>query len=80
MGMVFVSTVPTCISDSCTPGKVQLLALSLSGQLQWITLPVKSADASLCMEPSGQVGRSVRDLLSAIGDVCERYTHPCFHC
>ncbi|XP_039991460.1 Fanconi anemia core complex-associated protein 100 isoform X2 [Xiphias gladius] len=53
-------------------GEVQLLGLSVRGQLQRITLPVGRKDAGLSSLPSTQVGRSVRDLLSAIGDVCER--------
>ncbi|XP_037611932.1 Fanconi anemia core complex-associated protein 100 isoform X1 [Sebastes umbrosus] len=55
-----------------TAGEVQLLGLSVRGQLQRITLPVGGEDAKLSKVPSTQVGRSVRDLLSAIGDVCER--------
>uniref|UniRef100_A0A8C2ZL71 FA core complex associated protein 100 n=1 Tax=Cyclopterus lumpus TaxID=8103 RepID=A0A8C2ZL71_CYCLU len=55
---------PTCN----TAGEVQLLGLSVRGQLQRIILPVGREDARL---PKGG-GRSVRDLLSAIGDVCER--------
>ncbi|XP_008302584.1 Fanconi anemia-associated protein of 100 kDa [Stegastes partitus] len=55
---------PTCN----TAGQVQLLGLSVRGKLQRISLPVRRKEAGL----SKQVGRSVRDLLSAIGDVCER--------
>ncbi|XP_059180888.1 Fanconi anemia core complex-associated protein 100 [Centropristis striata] len=55
-----------------TAGEVQLLGLSVRGQLQRITLPVGTEDARLSKLPSTQVGRSIRDLLSAIGDVCER--------
>ncbi|XP_038591881.1 Fanconi anemia core complex-associated protein 100 [Micropterus salmoides] len=57
---------PTCNTA------VQLLGLSVSGQLQRITLPVRREDARLSKVPSTQPGRSVRDILSAIGDVCER--------
>ncbi|XP_073346064.1 Fanconi anemia core complex-associated protein 100 isoform X2 [Pagrus major] len=53
-------------------GEVELLGLSVRGQLQRITLPVEKEDTELSKMPSTQVGRSVRDLLSAIGDVCER--------
>ncbi|KAI3365587.1 hypothetical protein L3Q82_010673 [Scortum barcoo] len=53
-------------------GEVELLGLSVSGQLQRIILPVGRENATLSKVPSTQVGRSVRDLLSAIGDVCER--------
>ncbi|XP_042363888.1 Fanconi anemia core complex-associated protein 100 [Plectropomus leopardus] len=53
-------------------GNVQLLGLSARGQLQMITLPAGKEDARLSKLPSTQVGRSVRDVLSAIGDVCER--------
>lgn len=60
--------------NSYVLGEVQLLGLSVSGQLRRITLPVGREDARLSKVPSTQVGRSVRDLLSAIGDVCERYT------
>ncbi|KAM9832373.1 Fanconi anemia core complex-associated protein 100 [Neosynchiropus ocellatus] len=52
-----------------TEGKVQLLGLSSRGQLQRITLP--TGDPGL-KTASSDVSRSVRDLLSAIGDVCER--------
>ncbi|XP_051273706.1 Fanconi anemia core complex-associated protein 100 [Dicentrarchus labrax] len=55
-----------------TAGAVQLLGLSVRGQLQSITVPVGREDAILSKIPSTQVGSSVRDLLSAIGDVCER--------
>ncbi|XP_071318087.1 Fanconi anemia core complex-associated protein 100 [Trachinotus anak] len=55
-----------------TAGEAQLLGLSVRGQLQRIVLPVGRKDAGLSNLPSTQVGRSVRDLLSAIGDVCER--------
>ncbi|XP_030610266.1 Fanconi anemia core complex-associated protein 100 [Archocentrus centrarchus] len=55
-----------------TAGDVQLLGVSVRGQLQSISLPVRREDAGLSKLPSTQVGRSVRDLLSAIGDVCER--------
>ncbi|XP_029312739.1 Fanconi anemia core complex-associated protein 100 isoform X1 [Cottoperca gobio] len=51
---------------------VELLGLCVRGQLQRITLPVGREDATLSKVPSTQGGRSVRDLLSAIGDVCER--------
>ncbi|KAK9530606.1 hypothetical protein VZT92_012097 [Zoarces viviparus] len=59
---------PTCN----TAGEVQLLGLSVRGQLQRMTLPVEREDARLPTVPSTKGGRSVRDLLSAIGDVCER--------
>ncbi|XP_069012038.1 Fanconi anemia core complex-associated protein 100 [Embiotoca jacksoni] len=59
---------PTCSAA----GAVELLGLSVRGQLQKISLPVKREDAGLFEPPSIQVGRSVRDVLSAIGDVCER--------
>ncbi|KAF1374081.1 hypothetical protein PFLUV_G00245550 [Perca fluviatilis] len=59
---------PTCN----TAGEVQLLGLSVRGQLQRITLPAGREDARLSKGPSALVGRSVGDLLSAIGDVCER--------
>ncbi|XP_070708074.1 Fanconi anemia core complex-associated protein 100 [Pempheris klunzingeri] len=55
-----------------TAGGVQLLGLTGRGQLQRITLPQGGEDATSPKVPSTQVGRSVRDLLSAIGDVCER--------
>lgn len=55
-------------------GEVQLLGLSVRGQLQAIVLPVvERRDEALSNQPSAQVGRSVGDLLSAIGDVCQRY-------
>uniref|UniRef100_UPI003AABA2DC Fanconi anemia core complex-associated protein 100 n=1 Tax=Centroberyx gerrardi TaxID=166262 RepID=UPI003AABA2DC len=53
-------------------GAVQLLVLSASGRLQRITLPKGREDAGLPSLHSAQVGQSVRDLLAAIGDVCQR--------
>ncbi|KAK2884963.1 Fanconi anemia core complex-associated protein 100 isoform X1 [Channa argus] len=55
-----------------TTGEIQLLGLSVRGQLQRITLPLGREDARLSELPSTQMGRNVKDLLSAIGDVCER--------
>uniref|UniRef100_A0A3Q2W4I9 FA core complex associated protein 100 n=1 Tax=Haplochromis burtoni TaxID=8153 RepID=A0A3Q2W4I9_HAPBU len=57
---------------ACT-GDVQLLGVSARGQLQRICLPAGRVDEGSSKLPSTQVSRSVRDLLSAIGDVCERY-------
>ncbi|XP_067432406.1 Fanconi anemia core complex-associated protein 100 [Thunnus thynnus] len=57
---------PTCSSA----GEIQLLGLSSRGRLQTITSPVGRDGAKSLL--STQVGRCVRDLLSAIGDVCER--------
>ncbi|XP_005813602.1 Fanconi anemia core complex-associated protein 100 [Xiphophorus maculatus] len=59
---------PTCSSA----GEVQLLSLSVRGRLQSIRLPVRTQEDGLSKRPSSQVGRSVGDILSAIGDVCER--------
>lgn len=59
-------------------GGAELLALSARGQLQRIILPAGRKDAGLSNLPSMQVGRGVRDLLSAIGDVCERYGRSLF--
>ncbi|KAM4624515.1 Fanconi anemia core complex-associated protein 100 [Polymixia lowei] len=53
-------------------GAVQLVGLSARGRLQRITLPKGRDDAGLSSLPSSQVGQRVRDLLAAIGDVCER--------
>ncbi|XP_061666875.1 Fanconi anemia core complex-associated protein 100 isoform X2 [Syngnathoides biaculeatus] len=53
-------------------GGVQLLGLSRRGQLQRITLPVGLRDGGRSRLPSSHVGRSIRDILSAIGDVYER--------
>ncbi|KAF7659566.1 hypothetical protein LDENG_00296530 [Lucifuga dentata] len=52
-------------------GEVQVLGLTATGQLKRITLPVRREGAGLPRIPSAS-GRSIRDLLSAIGDVCER--------
>ncbi|XP_037320418.2 Fanconi anemia core complex-associated protein 100 [Pungitius pungitius] len=57
---------PTCNAA----GEVELLGLSARGQLQRITLPVHREDAAQPEAASTRGG--VRDLLSAIGDVCER--------
>jgi len=35
---------------------------------------VSREDVGSSRLPSSQIGRSVKDLLSAIGDVCDRYT------
>ncbi|KAM7381908.1 hypothetical protein PAMA_012660 [Pampus argenteus] len=53
-------------------GEIQLLGLSCRGRLQRITSPVKRDDTGSSKLPSTQMGRSIRDVLSAIGDVCER--------
>ncbi|XP_059892404.1 Fanconi anemia core complex-associated protein 100 [Gadus macrocephalus] len=66
-------------------GAVQFLALSARGRLQSITVPKAAAAAAagggeeaqgreLPSLPSSQVGQRIKDLLSAIGDVCERAT------
>ncbi|XP_019939186.2 Fanconi anemia core complex-associated protein 100 [Paralichthys olivaceus] len=55
-----------------TAGGVQLLGLSVRGQLQRIVLPERREDVGVSSLPSSHGGRSVRDLLSAIGGVCER--------
>ncbi|XP_010780379.1 Fanconi anemia-associated protein of 100 kDa [Notothenia coriiceps] len=61
---------PTC--NTAAPGVVELLGLSVRGQLQRMRLPVRTEDSRLSSGSDSQVGRSVRDLLSSIGDVCER--------
>lgn len=61
--------------DSWTGGETQLLGLSVGGQLRRITMQDKTEGADLSSGPTVQVGHSVRDHLSAIGDVCERYRH-----
>ncbi|XP_028287358.1 Fanconi anemia core complex-associated protein 100 [Parambassis ranga] len=60
------------VSTHKTTGVIELLALSVRGQLQKISLPVRTEDALAPKMPSTQMGRNVRDLLSAIGDVCKR--------
>ncbi|KAM9837981.1 Fanconi anemia core complex-associated protein 100 [Aulostomus maculatus] len=55
-----------------TAGGVELLGLSCRGQLQRISIPVGGENAGASKLPSTHVGSSARDLLSAIGDVCER--------
>ncbi|XP_034427137.1 Fanconi anemia core complex-associated protein 100 [Hippoglossus hippoglossus] len=55
-----------------TAGGVQLLGLSVRGQLQRILLPEGREDVGVSSQTSSHGGRSVRDLLSAIGGVCER--------
>lgn len=65
------------VSWSCL-GEVELLGLSVRGQLQKITLPASREDAGSLQAPSTQVGRGVRELLSAIGNVYERYTQQDF--
>ncbi|XP_042162077.1 Fanconi anemia core complex-associated protein 100 isoform X2 [Oncorhynchus tshawytscha] len=53
-------------------GIVQLVALSLRGRLQRLTLPKGTETGGIPRLPLSQVGQRVRDLLAAIGDVCER--------
>uniref|UniRef100_A0A673WFK5 FA core complex associated protein 100 n=1 Tax=Salmo trutta TaxID=8032 RepID=A0A673WFK5_SALTR len=53
-------------------GIVQLVALSLRGRLQRLTLPKGTEAGGIPRLPLSQVGQRVRDLLAAIGDVCER--------
>ncbi|KAM4525523.1 Fanconi anemia core complex-associated protein 100 [Odontesthes bonariensis] len=68
-----VCRVVALAEPSCNAaGEVQLLGLSVRGQLQRISLPVRREDVGLSRLPSSQIGRSVKDLLSAIGDVCDR--------
>lgn len=73
--------VPCCncqslvVLDYWTGGEIQLLGLSVGGQLRRITVHNKTEKADLSSGPTVQVGHSVRDHLSAIGDVCERYRH-----
>ncbi|XP_029953985.1 Fanconi anemia core complex-associated protein 100 [Salarias fasciatus] len=55
-----------------TAGGVELLALSERGRLLRIRLPERRAESGVATPPSSQAGRRLRDLLSAIGDVCER--------
>lgn len=61
--------------DSWRGGEIQLLGLSAGGQLRRITMRSRAEDADLSRGPTVQVGRGVRDHLSAIGDVCERYSN-----
>uniref|UniRef100_A0A8C7Z7Z9 FA core complex associated protein 100 n=1 Tax=Oryzias sinensis TaxID=183150 RepID=A0A8C7Z7Z9_9TELE len=53
-------------------GEVQLIGLSDRGTLSGIKLPNGEQEVGMSKLPASQVGRSVRDLLSAIGDICER--------
>lgn len=71
---MFATELFTLETGFYTQGEVQLLGLTVRGQLQRICLPARREDARLSGLPSTQVGRGVKDLLSAIGDVCERYT------
>ncbi|XP_015253634.1 PREDICTED: Fanconi anemia core complex-associated protein 100 [Cyprinodon variegatus] len=59
---------PTCNAA----GEAQLLSLSVRGQLWRISVPIKTRGEGLSTLCSSQIGRSVGDLLSAIGNVCER--------
>ncbi|XP_061912042.1 Fanconi anemia core complex-associated protein 100 [Entelurus aequoreus] len=65
-----VSTLVQHASDNAD--KAQLLGLSFRGQLQRISLPVRRQDAASSNLPSLHVGRSIRDVLAAIGDIYER--------
>uniref|UniRef100_H2LEZ7 FA core complex associated protein 100 n=1 Tax=Oryzias latipes TaxID=8090 RepID=H2LEZ7_ORYLA len=53
-------------------GEVQLIGLSDRGTLSGIKLPNGEQEVGMSKLHASQVGRSVRDLLSAIGDICER--------
>uniref|UniRef100_A0A3Q2YZ46 FA core complex associated protein 100 n=2 Tax=Hippocampus comes TaxID=109280 RepID=A0A3Q2YZ46_HIPCM len=55
-----------------TEGEVELLGLSCRGQLQRISLPVGLHDGGSSHLPSPHAGRSIKDVLSAIGNVYER--------
>ncbi|XP_054625022.1 Fanconi anemia core complex-associated protein 100 isoform X2 [Dunckerocampus dactyliophorus] len=57
---------------SNTAGEAQLLGLSSRGQLQKIILPIRGQDASSSNLASSHVGRSIKDVLAAIGDIYER--------
>ncbi|CAL8302057.1 unnamed protein product [Lota lota] len=69
-------------THTAAAGTVQLLGLSARGRLQSITLPKAAAvggggeepGRELPSLPSSQVGQRIKDLLAAIGDVCERAT------
>lgn len=66
----------TRVWDSWTGGDTRLLGLSVGGQLRRIAVRGEAEGAGPSRGPTGptvQMGRSVRDQLSAIGDVCERY-------
>lgn len=63
-----------------SPGGAQLIGLSDRGKLSGIKLPVGEQEVGFYQLPATQVGRSVKDLLSAIGDICERYTRICYSC
>uniref|UniRef100_A0A8C6TNX0 FA core complex associated protein 100 n=1 Tax=Neogobius melanostomus TaxID=47308 RepID=A0A8C6TNX0_9GOBI len=58
-----------------TTGEVELFCLSDKGQLRRITLPKARVDGESSTRQKAQTGLSVKDLLSAIGDVCERASH-----
>ncbi|CAG04431.1 unnamed protein product [Tetraodon nigroviridis] len=66
------------LSREAAGGEAGLLGLSVGGQLRSITVPSQAEGADSSRGPPGppgptlQVGRGVRDHLSAIGDVCER--------
>ncbi|KAK7919810.1 hypothetical protein WMY93_011094 [Mugilogobius chulae] len=51
---------------------VELHSLSDKGQFQSITFPQARVAGELSTQQQKQAGHSVKDLLSAIGDVCER--------
>ncbi|XP_055006241.1 Fanconi anemia core complex-associated protein 100 isoform X2 [Boleophthalmus pectinirostris] len=65
---VIALTKPT----SKNSGGVELLGLSDKGQLQNIILPENGGGGESSVQQRTRVGRSVKDLLSAIGDVCQR--------
>ncbi|XP_024140884.1 Fanconi anemia core complex-associated protein 100 [Oryzias melastigma] len=61
------------VAPTCNPeGGAQLIGLSDRGKLSGIKLPVGEQEVGFYQLPATQVGRSVKDLLSAIGDICER--------
>uniref|UniRef100_A0A665W9U6 FA core complex associated protein 100 n=1 Tax=Echeneis naucrates TaxID=173247 RepID=A0A665W9U6_ECHNA len=68
-----VSSLNVCrVIALAAPAHRSLLGLSVRGQIQRISFPVETEDTGVPKLPSIHVGCSVRDLLSSIGDVCER--------
>ncbi|RVE59404.1 hypothetical protein OJAV_G00188250 [Oryzias javanicus] len=68
-----VSRIIALSAPTCSPaGGAQLIGLSDRGKLSGIKLPVGEQEVGFSQLPASLVGRSVRDLLSAIGDICER--------
>ncbi|TRZ01059.1 hypothetical protein DNTS_035683 [Danionella cerebrum] len=70
LGVSRVTALAGPFSD--TTGSIQLLALSSSGRLLRVNVPLESEKGSVSLLPLSLAGQRVKDLLASIGNVWER--------